>query len=82
MNDKPKRGRGRPVGGNSFLLIRLSDLSQYLGPQGVVKVSRVWLKEIGLTIDEAEVTIPALPENDTPKEDEKKIEFSLTTFED
>lgn len=76
--DKPTRGRGRPKGANSFALVRMSDLEEYLGPNAVIKVSKIWLKEIGLTLDEPVATIAPV----TEEKEETPIEFSLTTFED
>ena len=80
MEETPKKkGRGRPIGANSFTAVRMKDLMRFVGEEGVVKVSRVWLTEIGLTPTEAVATIAALPDA-AQKEEEKPIEFSLTTF--
>jgi hypothetical protein len=79
MEEKPKKGRGRPVGANSFTTVRMKDLMRFVGEEGVVKVSRVWLKEIGLTLTEEVATIAALPDA-AQKEEEKPIEFNVTTW--
>lgn len=76
---KKEIARGRPAGANSFVTVRMADLQQYLGPDGVVKVSKIWLSEIGLTVKEAVATIEATEER---QETEKPIEFKMVNFDE
>jgi hypothetical protein len=78
-----KRGKGRPVGSNSFVRVRLCDLVNLIGSNATVPVSKVWLRENGF---EEAVNAPLPPISfrvaEPEQEPEEKIEFSLTTFED
>ncbi len=60
-NNQPKRGRGRPKGGNSFTNVTLAQLSEYFGEQQAIPVSRVWLEKMNLTPQDAQQTIQAQP---------------------
>lgn len=72
---KPKRGRGRPAGATSFARVTLQDLNAHLREKAIVSVSKKWLEEIGLTLEESVTTIKAAPE---PQE--SKPEFTVTDF--
>ena len=52
MNNTTKRGRGRPKGSTSFIKVKLSDLNANLGPNAKVAVSKKWLEDIGIEIQE------------------------------
>jgi hypothetical protein len=79
--EQPKKTRGRPSGSNSFVKMRLCDLSNLLGSNAVIPVSKVWLRENGISTGETltPVVLPAAP---APVVEQPKIEFSLTTFDD
>ena len=70
MTNKPTRGR--PKGATSFTRVRLSDLTNYLGNEAPVVVSKKWLEQIGFQVEEK--TIEVL----TPVSDEPKIQFNVT----
>ncbi len=72
--------RGRPAGSNSFIRMRLSDLAAQMGENCVVPVSKVWLRENGITTGET-LTPIALPIAAVPVPVEEKISFSLTSFD-
>jgi hypothetical protein len=74
-----KPSRGRPAGSNSFVKIKLSDLAQLVGAGMQIPVSKVWMREMGFSIEEPAATI--LPTTQ-PAIDEPKIEFTLTKMED
>ena len=47
-NGKPRKsGSGRTKGATSFELIKLADLTPFIGNETPIPVSRVWLKKIG-----------------------------------
>jgi hypothetical protein len=71
--------RGRPKGSNSFVKVRMSDLVNTLGPQASIMVSKIWMRENGLTLDEKPITISPVADIPAPEE---KIEFAITSFED
>jgi len=73
--------RGRPAGSNSFVKIKTSDLIRLIGENGIVPVSKVWLREMGVVVGEqpAPIQITAAVE---PVAEEEKISFSLTTFDE
>lgn len=79
MQEKTKQ-RGRPKGSSSFVKIKLTDLVSIFGTDGVVSVSKVWLREKNIDIVESssKIRIAAVQE---PIEEEEKIQFSLTSFE-
>ncbi len=79
MQEKTKQ-RGRPKGSSSFVKIKLTDLVSIFGADGVVSVSKVWLREKNIDIVESssKIRIAAVQE---PIEEEEKIQFSLTSFE-
>lgn len=80
-NEATVKRRGRPAGSNSFVKIKMADLLSLVGENGVVPVSKVWLRELGVSVDApvAPIQIAAAPE---PVAEEEKISFSLTTFDD
>lgn len=80
-NEANVKRRGRPVGSNSFVKLRLSDLIRIVGEQTVVPVSKVWLRENNIDSDQKPTTLSIAPAEE-PQEQETKIEFKLTKFED
>lgn len=69
--------RGRPVGSNSFVRVRISDLVKISGQNAIVPVSRVWLRENSVEVVQLiQSKVATIPKESS----EEKIEFSLTTF--
>ena len=74
-----KRGRGRPKGQSSFVRINIGQLAAALPNGSLVPVSSVWLREIGLTVEESK----PLTVNHSPVFDvEEKIEFAVEEYVD
>ena len=80
MQDKTKQ-RGRPKGSNSFVKLKLTDLISIVGADGIVPVSKVWLREKNVDIVESSAKIQ-LAAAEEPVAPEEKIEFAITSFED
>jgi len=70
MTNKPTRGR--PKGATSFTRVRLSDLTNYLGEEAPIVVSKKWLEQIGFEVEEKAIEVL------TPVSDEPKIQFNVT----
>ena len=79
-NNIAEKKRGRPVGSNSFAKIKMSDLLNLVGQDGTVSVSKVWLKQLGVDLVEKPATIRLSPV--TQADEQPKIEFAITSFED
>lgn len=79
-HDIIKRKKGRPQGSNSFVKIKMSDLLNLVGQNGVVSVSKVFLRELGVDIVEKPVIFSLSPV--TQADEQPKIEFAITSFED
>ena len=77
MNETPKK-RGRPKGSTSFTRVNITDLTNAVGRNASIVVSKKWMQEIGLTVDPAPVKV--IPAQAT-EEPEEKIEFSVNTFD-
>tara|TARA_R110002020_G_scaffold39945_1_gene118156 strand:- start:204 stop:437 length:234 start_codon:yes stop_codon:yes gene_type:complete len=77
MNETPKK-RGRPKGSTSFTRVNITDLTNAVGRNASIVVSKKWMQEIGLTVDPAPVKVIATQTTDEPEE---KIEFSVNTFD-
>ena len=77
MNETPKK-RGRPKGSTSFTRVNITDLTNAVGRNASIVVSKKWMQEIGLTVDPAPVKMIAAQ---TSEEPEEKIEFSVNTFD-
>jgi hypothetical protein len=73
-----KQGRGRPKGSSSFTRVSLEDLSNAVGKNAVVVVSKKWLQEIGLTLETPVAKIHTVAHQ---QPEEEKIAFSVTSFE-
>ena len=67
-----KETRGRPKGSTSFSKIRLSDLINHLGKDAPVVVSKKWLEQLGIYIEEKPNKVL------TPVSDVPKIQFKVT----
>lgn len=70
---KPK---GRPKGSNCFVRVSLKDLNKFLKDSAVVSVSKKYLEEIGLTVDDSSPIVAAQPET------ADKPEFKITNYDD
>lgn len=70
MTNKPTRGR--PKGSTSFTKVRLSDLNNHLGKHAPVVVSKKWLEQLGIHMEEKPKKVL------TPVSDEPKIQFNVT----
>jgi len=70
-NDIEKRGRGRPKGATSFAKIKLNDLTNYLGRDASVVVSKKWLSEVGISIEDNPKKVL------TPVDESDKIHFNV-----
>jgi hypothetical protein len=78
---KQTKQRGRPKGSNSFAKLKLADLISIVGADGIVLVSKVWLREKNVDIVESSAKIQ-LAAAEEPVAPEEKIEFAITSFED
>jgi hypothetical protein len=78
---KQTKQRGRPKGSNSFVKLKLSDLISIVGADGIVPVSKIWLRENGVGVVESSAKIQ-LAAAEEPVAPEEKIEFAITPFED
>ena len=70
MNNKPRRGR--PRGSTSFCRVGLKDLNNLLGEKATIVVSKKWLDELGILVEEKPKKLL------TPTSDEPKIQFNVT----
>ena len=74
------RGRGRPDGSTSFVRVSMVDLNDLIGQRGSVVVSKKWLDNIGIAVEEA--AKPFIRAEEEPMVDQPKIEFTLTSMDD
>jgi hypothetical protein len=70
--DKNKRGRPKGSTGSHFVKIKLSDLTGYLGHNAGVVVSKKWLNEMGIYVEDVPKKFL------TPMIEEPKIQFNIT----
>lgn len=70
MTNKPTRGR--PKGSTSFARVRLNDLTDHMGFNANIVVSKKWLEQIGFEVEETPIEVL------TPVSDEPKIQFNVT----
>ena len=91
-NTEQKKGKGRPFGTKSYAAVKISDL-QNLAKDGVVPISKKWLKEVGANIQdypdyevsviaikkriEKSVVLGAAKHSEKEVEPEDKIEFRV-----
>ena len=78
-NTDTKRGRGRPKGQSSFVRINIGQLAAALPNGSLVPVSSVWLREVGLTVEESK---PLVVYHSPVIEVEDKIEFNVEEYVD
>ena len=77
MNETPKK-RGRPKGSTSFARVNITDLTNAVGKNASIVVSKKWMEEIGLSVTSAPVKMIAAQ---TAEETEEKVQFSVRTFD-
>ena len=69
-----KSGSGRRKGATSFANITLADLQKFCGSATGIPVSRVWLEQMGASIQGSNPTPVSTVQ---PQEEEQKISFTL-----
>ncbi len=74
-----KSGSGRKAGSNSFVRVTLAELSDYIGKNTPMLVSRVWLENLGVSFSSAEVEKPKIELTDSDKSD--KVLFKIKKFD-
>ena len=72
-NEAHIKRRGRPAGSTSFVRVNISDLINAVGQNARVVVSKKWLEEIGLTVEEPVATLIS-----SVREEQPRIEFTVT----
>jgi len=77
MNETPKK-RGRPKGSTSFARVNITDLTNEVGKNASIVVSKKWMEEIGLSVTSAPVKMIVAQ---TTEETEEKVQFSVRTFD-
>ena len=77
MNETTKK-RGRPKGSTSFARVNITDLTNAVGKNASIVVSKKWMEEIGLSVTSAPVKMIAAQ---TTEETEEKVQFSVRTFD-
>ena len=77
MNETPKK-RGRPKGSTSFARVNITDLTNAVGKNASIVVSKKWLEEIGLAVTPAPVKMISAQ---TTEEPEEKVQFSVHNFD-
>ena len=45
-----KTGSGRPLGSKSFINVSLKDLQNFVGPNTLIPVRKVWLHEVAIQL--------------------------------
>jgi hypothetical protein len=70
--DKKKQGRPKGSTGSHFVKVKMSDLANHIGGQGNVVVSKRWLQDMGIHVEEKPKKVL------TPVSDEPKIQFKVT----
>ena len=45
-----KAGSGRPKGSKSFINVSLADLQNFVGPDALIPVRKVWLHEVAIQL--------------------------------
>ena len=77
-------GKGRPKGYSPYAYIEYKELGELIGRNPIIKVSRSWLESLdGSPAPSSPITkVKTLSAHSEPKEEQPKIEFNLTTFDD
>jgi hypothetical protein len=79
MNTEPKR-RGRPSGAKSLVNITLRQLNELFPLDASVPVGAIWLREYGVTVQSVAPIV--VQEAEPEVEEEEKIQFSVTRFDE
>jgi hypothetical protein len=77
MSNTPKRGRGRPKGSTSFISIKLADLIDNLGLNAKVAVSKKWLEDIGIEIEDSPAPSLTISSTTDDIHSEETIQFVI-----
>jgi len=64
-----KSGSGRKAGSNSFVRVTFSDLSNYIGENTPILVSRVWLENLGISLASNKAEKPKIELTDSQESD-------------
>lgn len=75
-----RKGSGRKRGSTSFVNITMTELKKYIGENTPIQVSRVWLENLGIGLQQ-EAPKPVAEVKEAQEEPEQKISFNLTTFD-
>ena len=76
MKNNTKRKRCRPAGSTSFARVKIADLIAQLGTNFTIVVSKKWLEDIGLEVNEDEPNrVIAAVESEESLEN--KIQFTV-----
>ena len=75
LKNNQMKKKGRPVGSNCFVRVSLADLNKFLKEGASVSVSKKYLEEIGLTVDDCSPIIRTQAESSAPAP-----EFTITQF--
>ena len=74
-----KQGSGRKAGSNSFVRVTFSDLSNYIGENTPMLVSRVWLENLGVSFGSSIEEKPKIELTDEEKSD--TVLYNIKKFE-
>ena len=76
-------GRGRPKGHSPYAYIEYKELGKLVGHNPIVKVSRAWLESLKASPAPSRpiTNVSTLSSRPKLEEDQPKIEFNLTTFD-
>jgi hypothetical protein len=76
-------GRGRPKGHSPYAYIEYKELGKLINNNPIIKVSKAWLESLKASpASSSPITnVSTLSSRTKPEEDQPKIEFNLTTFD-
>jgi len=69
--------RGRPAGSTSFVNVDMRTLNRLFNENVSVQVSRIWLKNLGIEVEESRNTKIKTPSHVEVPNSEPKIEMNL-----
>jgi hypothetical protein len=78
-----KRGRGRPVGSNSFENVKIKHLLNFLSDEASIPVSKIWMRDtLGCIVESNELNVIKNDDTNRQENTEEKVQYSLETFEE